>query len=88
MAYEYRVAAFNENGQGPYTAPLRRVIPPVEGLPRPGFLTAAPNAEGNGIQLSWRDFTFGEAGFEIQRAVVNGPWLPLETLPPNDPAQD
>lgn len=48
---------------------------------RPGFLTVTPGA--GGTLLQWSDYTSNETGFQIERRVINGDWVLLQSLAAN-----
>ncbi len=80
--YWYRVRAFNEVGNSPYTDPPVSVVTPGQSPEAPSNLRVTDRTR-NSITLRWRDNATNETGYYVERRNGAGVWVRIATLPAN-----
>jgi subtilisin family serine protease len=77
-SYGYRVRSTGQDGNSDWSAEATAYVP----IPAPTApdQVSAQFTEGS-VQLSWRDRSANETGFQVQRRTGSGAWTALATLP-------
>lgn len=78
LTYEYRVVAFNGNGDGPASAIVTQAVPAIPGAPF-GLTAVATNSTT--VNLTWTDDATNETGYQILRSTAGGAFTLLAVVP-------